>query len=571
MAMLMGSAPKKPTFPMVTITFDEAKKPGGPYQVRMSLRGGSLVSHTCRLDTGRFTLLESDPEEYGKALGKTLFNYKILGADYQDILSQASANEQRVHVRLEIKPEALQRLHWERIYQRQARRWLPLGSTAATPLSRTVPLDSPTPAMTVHERPLRLLVMIASPSDLTERFNLDPISAAERQALHSSLEALKDKDVELTYLESGTALLPTLDNFRQLAPQNFHLIHILCHGAATPGGNVLYLEGPDGKVDPVATDRLISAMQLLAPRPLFCFLAACESAAREAHEAFLPLGPALVQSGCVQAAIAMSGKVGIDTARIFASQFYTRLLYHGLVDLAVNEARSLVQEHWDWGVPVLFSRLEDNQLFDFPQAYFYEDSLALNDQAYNSVREAKNAAFSHIQEIGMQAIDDIDALINELNKSHRFVNQTASAFRDLGYDGQALAQNFPAYYKIFKQMYGDQTWVHEKSSCRKIKALSFKIMQAVGPYLDDQNRAQLIRELDRLGDSDDDMIAIFSQFLEQTNIVVEQIRQRLAANDPAGALEAKLAFDAQIDPTLRRSMTMFDTMQDSLERAQTAA
>ena len=203
--MLMGSAPKKPTFPMVTIAFDEAKKPGGSYPVRLSVRGGSLVSHTCRLDTGRFALLESDPEAYGKALGKTLFNYKILGADYQDILSQASANEQRVHVRLEIKPEALQRLHWERIYQRQNKRWLPLGSMAGTPLSRMVPLDSPTPAMTVHERPLRMLVLISSPSDLTMRFNLDPISDAERQALHRSLDALKDKEVEVTYLESGSA------------------------------------------------------------------------------------------------------------------------------------------------------------------------------------------------------------------------------------------------------------------------------------------------------------------------------------------------------------------------------
>ena len=569
--MLMGSTPKKPTFPMVTITFEEAKKPGGPYPVRLSVRGGSLAAHTCRLDADKYAPLESDPEAYGQALGKTLFNYKVLGADYQDILSRASENEQRVHVRLEIKAEALQRLHWERIYQRQNKRWLPLGSTAATPLSRMVVLDSLTQPSRVHERPLRMLVLISSPSDITARFNLDPISAAERQALHNSLDGLKEKEVEITYLESGSAAPPTLDIFRQLAPQNFHLIHFLCHGAVTPGGNVLYLEGADGKVDPVVSERLIDAMQLVAPRPLLCFLAACESAAREAHEAFLPLGPALVQSGCVQAAIAMSGKVGIDTARIFASQFYTRLMYHGLVDLAVNEARSLVQEHWDWGVPVLFSRLEDNQLFDFPQAYFYEYSLALNDQAYNSVRGAKDAALMHSQEIGMQAIDDIDELINELNKSHRFVNQTASALRDLGYDEQTLVQNFPAYYAGFKKMIGDQTWVHEKSSCRKIKALSFKIMQTVGPYLDDENRRQLMVELDQLGDSDDDMISIFSQFLDQQNTVVEQIRQQLSANDPAGALAAKLAFDAQIDPTLRRSMSMFDQMQNSLERAQAAA
>jgi hypothetical protein len=67
------------------------------------------------------------------------------------------------------------------------------------------------------------------------------------------------------------------------------------------------------------------------------------------------------------------------------------------------------------------------------------------------------------------------------------------------------------------------------------------------------------------------MISIFSQFLDQQNTVVEQIRQQLLVNDTAGALAAKLAFDAQIDPTLRRSMSMFDQMQNSLERAQAAA
>jgi hypothetical protein len=569
--MIIGGTSRKPTFPVVTITVDEARKAGGPYPVRLSVRGGSLVSHTCTIKTDNLELLESDAEAYGKALGKTLFSYRVLGVDYQDILARASVKDERVHVRLDIVAGTLQRLHWERIYHRYDNHWVPLGSTAATPLSRMVPLESITQPPIVHERPLRMLVLISSPSDLAARFNLDPISADERQAWHRSLDALKDKHVEVTYLESGTSEAPSLDNFRKLAPQNFHLIHFLCHGAATPGGNVLYLEGADGKTDAVLTDDLISAMQLLAPKPLFCFLAACESAQRVAHDAFLPLGPALVQHGCVQAAIAMSGKVGIETARVFASQFYARLLYHGLIDLAVTEARSLVQEHWDWGVPVLFSRLEDNQLIDFPQGYFYEGSLALNDQAYRSVREAKNTLIEHVQETGMQAIEDIDELINELNKSHRFVNQTASTFRNLGYDQKDLAKNFPAYYASFKQMYGDQTWWHEKSSCRKISALGFKIMQVVGPYLDNQKRAQLQYELDSIGGGDVAMISDYSEFLEQMNTIVEQVRQLLAANDPAGALEAKLAFDAQIDPTLRRSIAMFNKMQDSLTRAQMAA
>ncbi|MCU0485571.1 MAG: CHAT domain-containing protein [Anaerolineales bacterium] len=568
--MIINSAPKRPTFPVITITFDEARKPNGPYQVSLSARGGSLSSHTCALKTTRLELLENDPEEYGKTLGKALFNYRVLGADYQNILSMASVKEERVHIRLDIKPDDLQQLHWERIYHSQNKRWVPLGSTATTPLSRMVTLNSITPTFPVHERPLRMLVVISFPSDLKTRFHLDPISSEERQALHRSLDALTDKGVEVTYLESETPDTPTLDNFRKVAPRNFHLLHFLCHGAVTPGGSVLYLEGADGKVDPVLSERLTGAMQVLAPKPLFCFLAACESAVRDAHDAFLPLGPALVQSGCVQAAVAMSGKVGIDTARVFAGQFYERLLYHGLVDLAVTEARSLVQEHWDWGVPVLFSRLEDNQLIDFPQTMFYEDTVALNDKAYLSVRLVKNTVIEHIQEVGMQAIDDIDGLIEELNKSHRFLNKTASEFRNLGYDQDALVKNFPTYYGKFKQMFNDQTWVHEKSSCRKIKAYTVKIIQVVGPYLEDQNRAQLIYELDQLGDSDDDMINLFSGFLRQMDDAIEQIHQQLSQNDPTGALQTKLAFDAQIDPTLRRSIDMFGKMEDSLSKAQAA-
>jgi len=38
------------------------------------------------------------------------------------------------------------------------------------------------------------------------------------------------------------------------------------------------------------------------------------------------------------------------------------------VDLAVHEAREVVRERRDWSVPVLFSRLPDNQLFDVPEA-----------------------------------------------------------------------------------------------------------------------------------------------------------------------------------------------------------
>ncbi|MSP14929.1 MAG: hypothetical protein EXR62_18470 [Chloroflexi bacterium] len=46
----------------------------------------------------------------------------------------------------------------------------------------------------------------------------------------------------------------------------------------------------------------------------------------------------------------------------FTGQFYTRLPDHGFVDLAVNVAHAQIRDQRDWGMPVLFSRLPDNQI-----------------------------------------------------------------------------------------------------------------------------------------------------------------------------------------------------------------
>jgi len=57
--------------------------------------------------------------------------------------------------------------------------------------------------------------------------------------------------------------------------------------------------------------------------------------------------------------------MAIDTARKFGASFYQRLLEHGRVDLAVNEARStlLVAGRLDAAVPVLFMRLKSGRLW----------------------------------------------------------------------------------------------------------------------------------------------------------------------------------------------------------------
>jgi hypothetical protein len=140
------------------------------------------------------------------------------------------------------------------------------------------------------------------------------------------------------------------------------MVHILCHGLRGPDSTLLLLEDREGNADRVTTEQLVRTFNAVDRPPVFCFLAACESAARLRCDAFLPLGPALVEQGDVLAVVSMIDKVGLETAQLFARQFYSRLLAHGFVDLAMNEARAQVQDEWDWGVPVLYTRASNGQL-----------------------------------------------------------------------------------------------------------------------------------------------------------------------------------------------------------------
>jgi hypothetical protein len=61
----------------------------------------------------------------------------------------------------------------------------------------------------------------------------------------------------------------------------------------------------------------------------------------------------------------MRGKISQASARTFSRTLYERLLAHGVVDLAMNEARStlVTERRADAAVPVLFMRLKDGRLW----------------------------------------------------------------------------------------------------------------------------------------------------------------------------------------------------------------
>ncbi|GAP15880.1 ureidoglycolate hydrolase [Longilinea arvoryzae] len=563
--MILTGMTARPNFSMAEIRILAPAQKGKPYRAALRVEGWrEFPPRNLHLDLARLASQEADPQAYGKLLGRKLFAAGGLGADYRETLAVMQSRDEDLHLRLAVEPAELQAVRWERVYQPIGEKWQPLAVTADTPFCRQAASGAWARPAAVHERPLRMLVVISSPEGIQQDYNLAPIAPSERRLLRQKLDGRAELSV--TYLESGTPDPPTLNALRAALQQGVHLIHFLCHGALVPAGSVLFLEKDDRSADPVTAGRLAETFSTVNQPPLFAFLAACESARFDTGSPFQPLGLELVTLGGAAAALAMFDKVSKDTAHAFAGQFYTRLFLHGMADAAANEARQVIQERWDWGAPVLFSRLEDNQLIDFPVGQIYANVLEHNDQAFEVLRSAQQAA----QEQGLSSLNEVNALIKELSKSHRLLADLTGDFRRLGRDPATFAQAFEPYYYQFKGLYDGETWTHAGSSCFEIGILGNKVMQTVGPYLKPEQRDALQQELKVQESSDFDLLKFFREFLDQMDAAVENIWTLIQEGRPNQAVQARLAFEAQISPSLRRSKAIFDQMMGSLHYASKA-
>ncbi len=367
----------------------------GAYPVEAALDGGGAFQDgRLRLNWERLRAAELDAAAYGAELFYALFDGPIRRA-YDKATGRAeAASEGRLRVRLWIDPEAaeLHALPWERLYHTSRGVETALASSALTPFSRYTGLEIPEPAP-FDQRPLRLLVVVADPTDLA-RFNLAPIAVEEevRSLVAALQDALRRGQVAATVLPGRTGLSEkvrrelaqagvevvagpaTLDAIVRHLP-GCQALHLVSHGALHrersqgEAAGALFLEQPVGGVDLVKDVEIVEKLAGVAPLPHLVFLAACESAARPAgaENAFVGIGPKLVRAG-IPAVVAMQDLVSMVTARQLTADFYTHLLDHGVVDLALNQARNLLwrEAQAGWSAPVLFLRLRNGQLFVQP-------------------------------------------------------------------------------------------------------------------------------------------------------------------------------------------------------------
>jgi hypothetical protein len=290
--------------------------------------------------------------------GKRLFDRLIADAKVREAWAAArgQAPRHRIRLRIDVDAPELHALPWE-LLQDNA---LTLSAGSDTPFSRYMPIALPWGGE-VTERPIRVLVVISNPDDLTAKYDLPQADVAlERQALEAAFGTAKNLTID--FLDA----LVTLERIEAALRKGYHVLHFLGHGAfnAKRQQAALYLQDADGHAQRVLDDEWVSMLARQGVQPRLVFLAACQSATRDSANAFLGLGPKLVAVG-VPAVVAMQDFITVETTRKFSGVFYERLMELSLVDQAMNEARSalLTAGRPDAAVPVLFMRLKSGQLW----------------------------------------------------------------------------------------------------------------------------------------------------------------------------------------------------------------
>jgi hypothetical protein len=278
----------------------------------------------------------------------------------------------RVRLRIDASAPELHPLPWELL--RETGPGLDglgrdLAATTATPFSRYL-AGKWQPGTPILKRPVKILVAMANPQDLAEEFDLAPLDTETEWGLLAAATA--SLEVELTQLPQPCSLSALEAELRK----GYHVLHFIGHGSYSEergqAESVLFMADAQNRTELVSEAEFAAMLvRQLADtetqphdRLRLVFLASCQTATRSSAEAFRGFAPTLVAAG-VPAVVAMQEPVDLETARTFAQLFYRRLLQHGLIDLACNEARStlLTGHYLGPSIPVLFMRLRSGLLF----------------------------------------------------------------------------------------------------------------------------------------------------------------------------------------------------------------
>src|SRR5581483_853784 len=318
---------------------------------------------TVRFDRAALRALELQPNEYGKALGASLFgdaNVKTMFAQ-----SRASAQTQRLDLRLRLilDPTAaeLHELRWEML--RDPSDNASLVTSERILFTRYLASQDFRPVKIKPQKDLRALVFISNPTNLADLDGFAPIDAA------SELARAKNALGNLAITTLAPNEFATLNKLIEKLRDDIDILYLVAHGAVGADEPVIFLQDDTGKLNDVKASDLVARINELQDPPRLVVLASCQSANMSAQDensgALAALGPRLASAG-VPAVIAMQGNITMQTVAQFMPVFFQELQRDGQIDRAMSAARASVRDNADAWMPVLFLRLKNGKIWYVP-------------------------------------------------------------------------------------------------------------------------------------------------------------------------------------------------------------
>jgi hypothetical protein len=312
--------------------------------------------------TGQRRRVTSAAEAQVQTFGGDLFDALFTGPvrELYDASRQEAARARKgLRVRLRFEPAELAALPWEFAYDKRDAEYVCLSRT--TPLVRYIELAQPQEPLAVA-LPLRVLVMIAGPSDLG---TLD--AERERARIEEALGPLVQAGrVELQWLEGQTGR----DLQHAMLGGPWHVFHFVGHGGfdrQRGEGTIAVCDEHGAARQLGATDlgRLLGDHESLR----MAVLNACEGATADRADVFSSTAAVLVRRG-TPAVIAMQYEITDQAAVELSRSFYAAVATGVPVDVALTEARKAVAMAapgtLEWATPVLYLRAPEGRLFDIP-------------------------------------------------------------------------------------------------------------------------------------------------------------------------------------------------------------
>jgi len=184
------------------------------------------------------------------------------------------------------------------------------------------------------------------------------------------------RDVEKRGLAEVVWAKPTLTDLNEkLGQGEFNILHFFGHGdrdERTGESGLVFVTG-DGQADLVKGRDLGTLLGRHESLQLVV-LNACDAARTDRRDPSKGVASELVRAR-IPAVVAMQGAISDDAASKFANTFYRMLIGNGRpVDAALLSTRLELfaenRKRLEWATPVLFSRTQDDRIFEFPSEKF---------------------------------------------------------------------------------------------------------------------------------------------------------------------------------------------------------